>query len=316
MRNAFAAELTKLAAEMPDLVFLSGDIGNKLFDPFKAIAPERFFNCGVAEANMISMAAGMAAAGMRPVAYTITPFITYRCIEQIRVDVCYHAKPVVIVGVGSGLGYASLGATHHSCEDIAMLRALPGLSVVCPADPWEVRQALREALRHPGPVYIRLGKKGEPAVHKEANPFAIGKAIWLSKGGDVCVLSTGTIIDVAQEVVSSLATQGIQAGLCSFHTLKPLDEETLLTAFSSYKTVVTIEEHSLIGGFGSAVAEWVVDNQHAVQPAKLLRVGTQDAFFKEAGERHYALERLGVTPQSICERAMTHLLQQTNSCAR
>src|SRR5215467_4329085 len=143
MRNAFADELTKLGSEEPCVVMLSGDIGNRLFDKFKDRHPGRFLNCGVAEANMTGVAAGMAMCGLRPVAYTITPFVTTRCLEQIRVDVCYHNLPVTIVGVGAGLSYASLNATHHSCEDVAFLRALPNMSIVCPADPVEVRCSLK-----------------------------------------------------------------------------------------------------------------------------------------------------------------------------
>src|SRR5438552_5228383 len=159
MRNAFADEVTKLAQGDSRLVLLSGDIGNRLFDKFKAHCPSRFYNCGVAEANMVGVAAGMAMSGLRPVCYTITPFITYRCMEQIRIDVCYHHVPVVIVGTGSGLSYASLGSTHHSCEEMGMLRLLPGLSVVAPADEVEVRGALEAALASKDPCYIRIGKK-------------------------------------------------------------------------------------------------------------------------------------------------------------
>src|SRR5436190_12698442 len=162
MRNAFAAEILDRATEDPRVVLLSGDIGNRLFDKYKAKHPGRFFNCGVAEANMISLGAGMAASGLRPVAYTIAPFMTSRAFEQIRVDVCYHHVPVIVAGVGAGLCYASLGATHHSCEDIALMRSLPGMTVLCPADPLEVRLALKAALKLDGPCYLRLGKKGEP----------------------------------------------------------------------------------------------------------------------------------------------------------
>src|SRR6202453_611918 len=153
MRNAFAKKITELAKKDERIVLLSGDIGNRLFDDFKASCPTRFYNCGVAEANMMGMAAGLALSGLRPVCYTITPFLTYRCMEQIRVDVCYHHVPVVIVGTGSGLSYASLGATHHSCEDMGMLRLLPGLSVVAPADEVEVRGSLEAALASKDPCY-------------------------------------------------------------------------------------------------------------------------------------------------------------------
>src|SRR5262245_50146263 len=168
MRNAFADELTKLGRADDRVVMLSGDIGNRLFDKFKDACPDRFYNCGVAEANMMGVAAGMALSGLRPVAYTITPFITTRCLEQIRVDVCYHNVPVTIVAVGAGMAYASLGPTHHACEDISLLRSLPNMKVVCPADAHEVRAAMRAAMHQDGPVYIRLGKKGEPNVHAQA----------------------------------------------------------------------------------------------------------------------------------------------------
>jgi transketolase len=160
MRNAFADEITELAAIDKRVVLLSGDIGNKLFDNFKKIDKNRFYNCGVAEANMMGVAAGMALSGLRPIIYTITPFTTTRCFEQIRVDVCYHRAPVIIVGTGSGLSYAELGPTHHSLEDMAILRTLPGMCVLAPCDVFELRAALRVALQQDRPVYILIGKKG------------------------------------------------------------------------------------------------------------------------------------------------------------
>lgn len=301
MRNAFADEITKLAANDPRIALLSGDIGNKLFDKFKEKNQERFFNCGVAEANMIGVAAGMAMNGMRPVAYTITSFITYRCFEQIRVDVCYHNQPVIIVGVGSGLGYASLGATHHTCEDIACLRSLPNMRVLCPADPYEVRGALAAALKENGPVYIRIGKKGEPNVHTAQPDFKIGKAIVLREGGDIALLCAGTLLPEAMKVADLAARENKNIEVASFHTVKPLDQAYLSEVFSKFKLVVTLEEHSLIGGFGSAVAEWKTDNGGS-NPAKLLRLGLPDAFFCEAGEQEYALHKLGLSAESLYEK--------------
>ena len=283
MRNAFAAELTELAKADPRVVLLSGDIGNRLFDKFRDRCPDRFFNCGVAEANMMSVAAGMGMNGLRPIVYTITPFVTTRCLEQIRVDVCYHDVPVVIVGVGAGLGYASLGPTHHSCEDIAFLRSLPGMAVVAPADPVETRLGLRHAVARGGPTYIRIGKKGEPNVHQHEPIFAIGKAITMQEGSDVCLLSTGTMLPEVITAAESLHRRGISARVTSFHTVKPLDEEYLQDCFMNYDVVATIEEHSLIGGFGSAVAEWLSDNPPL--RGRLMRFGTADEFFHEAGEQ-------------------------------
>lgn len=300
MRNNFADEITRLAESDKRVVLLSGDIGNRLFDGFKAKAPDRFFNCGVAEANMMGMAAGLAMSGMRPVVYTIAPFTTTRVMEQIRVDVCYHDVPVVIVGVGSGLGYASLGATHHSCEDMAMLRSLPNMSVLAPADPLEVRGVLRAALRHSGPSYIRMGKKGEPNVHREVPDIEIGRSVVVRDGVDVCLLAVGVMLPTVLEAAEALARRGITARVVSVVSVKPLDEALLRDAFARFPLVASIEEHSLIGGFGAALAEWIVD--HGPVTARLLRFGTKDRFPHEAGETEYARERDGLTAHNIVER--------------
>jgi transketolase len=301
MRNAFADELTKLGDEDARIVMLSGDIGNRLFDKFKAKHPSRFFNCGVAEANMMGVAAGMAMNGLRPVAYTITPFVTTRCLEQIRTDVCYHEAPVTIVAVGAGLSYSGLGPTHHACEDISFLRSIPNMVVICPGDAFEVRAALRASMRQDRPVYIRMGKKGEPVVH--AGPienFQIGKAIPVSDGKDVCLLSTGNMLPQAIEAAHKLKEQGISAQVVSFHTVKPLDEAYLKEAFDRFTLVATIEEHSLIGGFGAAVSEWLTDSRTTNQ--NFVRFGTPDAFFKKSGEQEYAREMLGLSAHQIAEK--------------
>ena len=203
MRNAFAATITALAAKDDRVVVLSGDIGNRLFDAFKDRHPARFYNCGVAEGNMTGMAAGMAMCGLRPFTYTITPFATTRVMEQIRIDVCYHNLPVTIVGTGSGLSYASLGPTHHSVEDVAFLRALPNLTVVCPADAAEVHAALAAILKIDGPVYLRLGKKGEPVVHQEPPAMVIGRGLTLREGRDVCLLGLGNMVAPSLEAADA-----------------------------------------------------------------------------------------------------------------
>lgn len=303
MRNAFADELTKLGDEDPRIVMLSGDIGNRLFDKFKDKHRARFFNCGVAEANMMGVAAGMAMNGLRPVAYTIAPFVTTRCLEQIRTDVCYHGAPVTIVAVGAGLAYSGLGPTHHACEDISFLRSIPNMVVICPGDAFEVRAALRASMQQDRPVYIRMGKKGEPVVH--AGPitdFKIGKAITVADGGDVCLLSTGNMLPEAMEAGRKLKESGISARVVSFHTVKPLDDACLKEAFSRFKLVATLEEHSLIGGFGAAVSEWLADTR--TQGKKFLRFGTPDAFFKKSGGQDYAREVLGLTGPQIAERIL------------
>jgi transketolase len=299
MRNAFAAEITELALADERVVLLSGDIGNRLFDKFRAHFPERFINCGIAEANMIGVAAGLALNGFRPIAYTITPFITTRCLEQIRVDVCYHDVPVMIVAVGAGLSYASLGPTHHSCEDIAFLRALPHMAVVCPGDAVEVRLALRESMKRTSGTYIRLGKKGEAVIHQTPPAFAIGKAITLRPGRDVCLLSTGNMLPVAIETADLLGKSGVAPQVVSFHTVKPLDVDYLTQAFAKFSLVVTIEEHSRLGGFGAAVAEWLAD-QPPMRGA-LCRFGTADEFLHESGEQEHARHHFGLTAPQMAQ---------------
>jgi len=320
MRNAFAKELTRLGEQDERIVLLSGDIGNRMFDEFKSKCPGRFFNCGIAEGNMMSMAAGLAMSGMRPVVYTIVPFVTTRCLEQIRVDVCYHRVPVIIVGVGGGLAYASLGATHHSCEDIGFLRLLPDMTVVCPADAAETRGAFRAAIECDRGVYIRLGKKGEPDVHQQEPAFRLGKAIQLRDGTDVTLISTGNMLPTTIEAADLLATSSVSARVISMHTVKPLDEEALTDAFASTPLVVTIEEHSVIGGLGGAVAEWLSDrglarvtqlstlnSQHSTlntQLSTLLRIGTPDHFLHEAGNQRHARRVLHLDAESIAARIL------------
>jgi transketolase len=306
MRNAFADELSKLGDEDHRIVMLSGDIGNRLFDAFKARHQNRFFNCGVAEANMTGLAAGLAMNGLRPVTYTITPFVTTRCLEQIRTDVCYHELPVTIVAVGAGLAYAGLGPSHHACEDIAFLRALPNMVVICPGDAWEVRAALRAVMKQDKPAYIRMGKKGEPKVHKgPIEEFAIGKAIQIVDGSEICMLSTGNMLAEAIKAGKLLENAGKSVRVVSFHTVKPLDDACLAEALQRFELVVTIEEHSLIGGFGSAVVEWAVDN--GLDTRKLLRIGTPDRFFRESGEQEHAREQLGLSAHQIADRIVAHL---------
>jgi transketolase len=293
--------MTKLGQADPRVVLLSGDIGNKLFDAYKAAQGERFFNCGVAEQNMTGLATGLAINGFRPFTYTIAPFATTRCLEQIRTDAAYHNAPVTVVAVGAGLAYAGLGPTHHSCEDLAFLRAIPNMLVIAPADSWEVRAALRAVLQQDRPAYIRIGKKGEPVVH--AGPledFQIGRAITVREGSRVALLSTGNMLPEGLEAAKRLEAGGVSTRVMSFHTVKPLDEACLAETFARFEIVATLEEHSVVGGFGSAVAEWMVDNH--VRGARLMRFGAPDSFFKQSGEQHYAREVLGLTGEHVAGR--------------
>lgn len=305
MRNVFAEELTHLAQEDKRIVLLSGDIGNRLFDKFKLVDKERFYNCGVAEANMMGMAAGMALSGLRPVVYTITPFTTTRCFEQIRVDVCYHEAPVIIVGTGSGLSYAELGPTHHSLEDLAILRTLPGMCVLAPCDSTELRLALRAALQQKRPVYMRIGKKGEPNIYKEPpSSFEIGKVNVLQRGSDVALLGAGTIMAEVLKAADILAAQGISAEVVSFHTIKPLDTEYLRSATKRFQLLAVVEEHGLIGGLGSAISEWRANQNISCTQ---LNYGTPDEFMHEVGSQNYARNKYGLTGENIANGILKQL---------
>lgn len=307
MRNAFADQITRLAVEDPRVHLLSGDIGNRLFNKFQEKCPGRFFNCGVAEANMISVGAGMALSGLRPVAYTITTFITARCFEQIKLDVCYNEAPLVIVGVGAGLSYASLGPTHHSFEELAILRTLPGLSVLAPADPAEVHSALRAAIAHDGPVYMRIGKKGEPAIFPAPPPFVIGKGRVVREGDAACLVSTGTILWDVLRAADLLAAQGRPVEVVHLPTVKPLDRDLLDSVFRRHRLIGLVEEHALAGGFGSAILEWAADR--GPSPARILRFGMPDQFRHEAGEQEYARGLCGISGEKIAARVAAALQQ-------
>ena len=311
MRNAFADELLEQSKLRDDIVLVAADIGNRLFDPFKEANPNNFYNVGVAEANAIGMAAGLSMGGFKPIVYTIATFATARCFEQIKVDVCYNGNPVIIVGVGGGFSYAGNVATHHSFEDMAILRSLPEISIVAPADSYEVRGALRAALKHDKPVYLRLGKKNEPLVHNSVPNFSIGKSISLKWGCEVCILSTGNITPEAMAAAEMLETEGISTELMSFHTIKPLDREYLEEAFNKFRLVVTVEEHGIIGGLGSAVSEWkAAEELQGEVTAKLLSLGAIDRFMHRGGNQAYARKHFGLDSESIRSR-ITEVYEKT-----
>lgn len=301
MRNAFADEIKNLAGINENIVMLSGDIGNRLFDNFKEKYADRFINCGVAEQNMTGVAAGLALMGYRPFTYTIGPFVTTRCLEQIKIDVAYHNLPVTVVAVGAGLSYAGLGPTHHSCEDVAFLSSIPNMQVICPADRWETRAALRAIVESNCPTYLRLGKKGEPDIHGAIpKNFSIGKGITIKEGSSVCVISSGTIVSEALDGSKLLEKRGISSLLINMHSIKPFDYQLLQQVSTEFDFIVTIEEHTLFGGLGSLVAHWMATNPQV--KSKLLTIGTPDEFYKKSGSQKYAREQLRIDAKNIALR--------------
>lgn len=301
MRNAFADEVTQLAQVDPRVVLLSGDIGNRLFDRLRAAKPEQFINCGIAEQNMMGVAAGMGLSGLRPIVYTITPFTTVRCLEQIKIDVGYHNSPVVIVGTGAGLSYASLGPTHHSLEDFAIFRAIPNLQVLAPWDAKSLRACLRMAVDSSNPTYIRIGKKGEADLSGDLSIPTIGKGLCLQSGSQVCILATGTVSSEAALAVNTLAKKGISAELVLIHTIKPFSESVINDLLDRFDALVTVEEHSKVGGFGESILSLIA--RRGLQK-KIEVLGTSDEFMPIVGSQEYAREYFDIDAASIVRAAL------------
>ena len=292
--------MTELAQERSDLCLLSGDIGNRMFDKYKEVAPTRFLNCGIAEANMMSLAAGMALSGLRPVVYTITPFTTTRCLEQIKIGLAYHNAPVIVVGTGSGLSYAELGATHHSFEDIAVIRSIPNVNIFAPADSMELIAQFKYALTLDNPSYFRIGKKGEPNLGSGGSIFSGGASRVLHHGDHLAILGIGPILSEAIKASEILADQGISARVISMGSVKPIDEAMLKQLRSEINCWFTLEEHSCIGGFGSSVIEWAADNGYS--DISIQRLGIPDKFLHQIGDQAFVRSQLGLDASSIASR--------------
>lgn len=285
MRAAFIKNLIETAREDGNIFLLVGDIGYRLVEPFAEKFPERFVNIGIAEQNMVGIAAGLALSGKTVFLYSIANFPTVRCIEQIRNDVCYHQANVKIVSAGGGLIYGALGATHHLTEDFALMRALPNMTVIAPGDPLEAGLSTRAAALLPGPCYLRLGRTGDPDVHSVAPDYKIGRAIKMRDGGDITLIASGGILPNVCRAAENLAGQGIEVLVLSMHTVKPVDKEAVLSAARNTGAIVTVEEHSMLGGLGSAVAELLAEDMS--RGTAFMRMGIPDEFCPQVGSQDY-----------------------------
>jgi transketolase len=301
MRDGYFDALAELAAEDPRVWALTGDLGIGLFDPVAAAAPGRVLNVGIAEQALVGIAAGLAYAGKVPFAYSIAPFVTSRPHDQIRVDVAMARANVKLVGVGGGVAYGYLGPTHHAIEDLALMRALPHMTVLAPGDPDDARRATRAAAEHDGPVYLRLGKNGEPRVLPDDAQFRIGRATQLRQGNDVTLASTGTMLPETLDAANRLEAAGVRASVLHFGTIKPFDADALAGTAARSGAVVTVEEHSIIGGLGSAAAEALAENG---VPARLKRLGLRDVFAHAVGSREHLLRQYGLTADDIARSAL------------
>ncbi len=296
MKSAFIETLEKLASIDNRIFLLTGDLGFKTFDKFRNSFPDRFINIGVAESNMIGIAAGLALSGKNVYCYSIIPFLTMRCLERIRVDLCYHNLNVKLVGAGGGLVYGLEGMTHHAIEDIAIMRTLPNMTVVAPGDPLEVKAVINESLAYKGPLYIRLGREGEKCVHKSSPEFKIGKGIVIRKGGGISIIATGTILCAAKSASEDLINEGLDVTLIGMHTIKPLDRDIIEYCAKNSKAIFTVEEHSIIGGLGSAVSEILLELGYK-KPFR--KIGLQDEYCSYIGSQDYLCEKYGLTPKGI-----------------
>lgn len=300
MRAAFSDALVAAAAADPKVLLLTGDHGYALFDAFRKERPDQYINCGVAEQNMVGVAAGLAKAGFRPVVYGLAAFVPVRVVEQIKLDVCYEQLPVVFIGDGAGFVYSHLGSSHQSTEDISVTRAIPHLSVLSPADRFEMAAAMQSALSRRQPVYLRMGKSDRGDVHSGPVEVPDSKMIRVRAGASgLTFLATGSMVRTAVE----LAAHTFDADVWSVPSIKPFDSACVATIGACAKAIVTFEEHSVYGGLGSCVAEVIT----ASAPARLLRVGVEDRFSQFCGSWDYLLQEHRLDVSAVQNRIASFL---------
>lgn len=304
MRDTFVRTLIALAKENPNIELITGDLGFGVLKPFWERLPDQFINAGIAEQNMTSAAAGMALEGKTVFTYSIGNFPTLRCLEQIRNDCAYHGANVKIVCVGGGFVYGSLGMSHHATEDIAVMRALPGVAVLCPGDLVEAEEATKAIAKYPGTCYLRLGRGGEKRIHDHIENFEIGKAIKIHDGEKIAIFSTGAIFEEVADAEAILAEHDIYPAVYTFPTVKPIDRAVIARCAADFDMIVTVEEHNIVGGFGSAVAEVLAE---LPERARLLRIGIHDTYSSIVGSQKYLRSQFGLDSVGIATQVLEAL---------
>ena len=300
MRDAFLKKITELASTDKDVVLLTADLGFGVFEKFEASFPGQYFNVGVSEQNMTGLAAGLALEGKKVITYSIGNFPTLRCLEQIRNDGCYHDLNITIVASGGGFSYGPLGMSHHATEDIAILRALPAMSVVAPGTAWEAGEATEALIKGNSVGYLRLDKT--VADENSTHLFSLGGSIKYRAGKDVTLLTTGGILRDVIQAAELLQEHGIDAGVVSMHSVKPIDKSAIATAANETGGIVTIEEHNLDGGLGSAVAEVCMDN--GIVPKVFLRIGLNNRYSSVVGSQDYLKAYYEMDTSAIVKRVL------------
>ena len=299
MRAVFNKTLLELAKKDKRIHMVLADIGYGEIEPFRDTFPERYYNVGVAEQNMTGVACGIAMEGNIAITYSIANFPTLRCLEQIRNDVCYHNANVKIVIIGGGVSYGALGMSHHSTEDIAIMRALPNMVVEVPCDNYEAIAATHAMIEYDGPFYYRCGYKGEKDIHAGPVDFKIGKANIVSEGKDITLMFAGPIGSEVVEAAEMLKAEGINCRVVSMHTIKPIDKDMILDSAKNTGGIVTVEEHNLMGGLGSAVAEVLCDE--GVSPAKFKRLAFPDVNVAKIGGQKWIRDQYGLQARGIAD---------------
>ena len=300
MRATFNKKLLELAKEDKRIHMVLADIGYGEIEPFRDTFPERYYNVGVAEQNMTGVACGIAMEGNIAITYSIANFPTLRCLEQIRNDVCYHNANVKIVIIGGGVSYGALGMSHHSTEDIAIMRALPNMVIEVPCDNYEAEAATEAMISYDGPFYYRCGYKGESDIHSGPIDFRLGKAITVKEGSDVTLMFAGPIGYNVKDAAEILEKEGISCRLVSMHTIKPIDKDAIADAAKNTGGIITVEEHNLSGGLGSAVAEVVCDL--GLTPKKFRRFAIPDVNVSLIGSQEWIRDQYGLSSKKIAER--------------
>lgn len=297
MRDAFIRALTLQAEADPSVVLLTGDLGFGVFNSYRDRFAGQFINVGVAEQNLAGVAAGLALSGHRVFTYSIANFPTLRCLEQIRNDICYHNANVTVVSVGGGMAYGALGPSHFATEDLAILRALPGMAVIAPGDPCEVEALLPQIVARGGPTYLRLGRAGEPIIHSARTQIRLGHPSSVRAGADACILTTGGMLKTGSDAAAILSSEhGIECSVASVHTLHPLAEDALDSLLNGHRIVFTCEEHSIIGGLGGLVAEHLAERATGI---RLTRFGLPRAFPRGIGSQEHLLEVNGLDTPAL-----------------
>jgi transketolase len=306
MRKTALECVHKLAQDDKRVLFIGSDLGYGVLEKMKNEIPDQFFMEGVSEQYIIGMAAGLAMEGFIPYVNTIATFLTRRCYEQVAVDLCMHDLPVRLIANGGGGVYAPLGPTHLAIEDIAIMRALPNMTVVAPCDADEMNRLMMSTLEWPHPIYIRLARGGDPIVSVEENGFKLGKSIKMRDGADGLFVTTGVMTQLALETADILTADGVDVGVLHVHTIKPFDVEGVVSAIGNVKAVVTVEEHIVNGGLGSAVLESCSEIRPELLP-KISRIGIPDKFATEYGSQNSLLQHWGITSSTLIDAMMKKL---------